>query len=77
MKHFLKLLCGGYGWFYIAYQHNLTAMPCLQVRFLQIVPFSYNLCKDCDCRILDHRYDLHSVYSLYFLNSKLAGSDFG
>ncbi|CAJ2654829.1 unnamed protein product [Trifolium pratense] len=24
------------------------------VRFLQIVPFSYNLCKDCDCRILDH-----------------------
>lgn len=24
------------------------------VRFLQIVPYSYNLCKDCDCRTLDH-----------------------
>ncbi|XP_073226604.1 ATP-dependent helicase rhp16 [Cicer arietinum] len=24
------------------------------VRFLQIVPYSYYLCKDCDCRILDH-----------------------
>ncbi|KAE8729967.1 Helicase protein with RING/U-box domain isoform 2 [Hibiscus syriacus] len=24
------------------------------VRFLQIVPYSYYLCKDCDCRILDY-----------------------
>ncbi|XP_058764683.1 ATP-dependent helicase rhp16-like [Vicia villosa] len=24
------------------------------VRFLQIVPYSYNLCKDCDCRTLNH-----------------------
>ncbi|XP_057455843.1 DNA repair protein RAD16 isoform X2 [Lotus japonicus] len=24
------------------------------VRFLQIVPYSYYLCKDCDCRTLDH-----------------------
>ncbi|CAL5211710.1 unnamed protein product [Lathyrus oleraceus] len=24
------------------------------VRFLQIVPYSYNLCKDCDCRMLNH-----------------------
>ncbi|KAF7805789.1 DNA repair protein RAD16-like isoform X1 [Senna tora] len=24
------------------------------VRFLQIVPYSYYLCKDCDCRALDH-----------------------
>ncbi|XP_028796938.1 ATP-dependent helicase rhp16 isoform X1 [Neltuma alba] len=24
------------------------------IRFLQIVPYSYYLCKDCDCRILDH-----------------------
>ncbi|KAI4341025.1 hypothetical protein MLD38_025801 [Melastoma candidum] len=24
------------------------------VRFLQIVPFSYYFCKDCDCRALDH-----------------------
>ncbi|XP_059450691.1 ATP-dependent helicase rhp16-like isoform X1 [Corylus avellana] len=24
------------------------------VRFLQIIPYSYYLCKDCDCRILDH-----------------------
>ncbi|KAJ1393826.1 Zinc finger, RING-type [Sesbania bispinosa] len=24
------------------------------VRFLQIVPYSYYLCKDCDCRVLDH-----------------------
>ncbi|KDP22729.1 hypothetical protein JCGZ_01831 [Jatropha curcas] len=25
------------------------------VRFLQIVPYSYYLCKDCDCRTLDYR----------------------
>ncbi|EEF37546.1 DNA repair protein RAD16 [Ricinus communis] len=25
------------------------------VRFLQIVPYSFYLCKDCDCRILDYR----------------------
>uniref|UniRef100_A0A2P2L5E4 Uncharacterized protein MANES_12G073600 n=1 Tax=Rhizophora mucronata TaxID=61149 RepID=A0A2P2L5E4_RHIMU len=25
------------------------------VRFLRIVPYSYYLCKDCDCRTLDHR----------------------
>ncbi|RZB76644.1 ATP-dependent helicase rhp16 isoform B [Glycine soja] len=24
------------------------------IRFLQITPYSYYLCKDCDCRILDH-----------------------
>ncbi|MED6182637.1 hypothetical protein PIB30_030374 [Stylosanthes scabra] len=24
------------------------------VRFLQIIPYSYYLCKDCDCRTLDH-----------------------
>ncbi|XP_054811876.1 ATP-dependent helicase rhp16-like isoform X2 [Prosopis cineraria] len=24
------------------------------IRFLQVVPYSYYLCKDCDCRILDH-----------------------
>ncbi|OIV99204.1 hypothetical protein TanjilG_19700 [Lupinus angustifolius] len=24
------------------------------VRFLQIIPYSYYLCKDCDCKILDH-----------------------
>lgn len=29
-----------------------------QVRFLQLVPYSYYLCKDCDCRTLDHRYIL-------------------
>nr|KJB30313.1 hypothetical protein B456_005G137100 [Gossypium raimondii] len=28
------------------------------VRFLQIVPYSYYLCKDCDCRTLDYRYGL-------------------
>ncbi|RDX84596.1 Helicase-like transcription factor CHR27, partial [Mucuna pruriens] len=31
------------------------------IRFLQITPYSYYLCKDCDCRILDHRYD-NSLY---------------
>jgi hypothetical protein len=29
-----------------------------QVRFLRIIPYSYYLCKDCDCRTLDHRYAL-------------------
>ena len=29
-----------------------------QLRFLQIVPYSYYFCKDCDCRALDHRYEL-------------------
>ncbi|XP_029131055.1 DNA repair protein RAD16 isoform X1 [Cajanus cajan] len=24
------------------------------IRFLQIIPYSYYLCKDCDCKILDH-----------------------
>ncbi|KAK6134781.1 hypothetical protein DH2020_031451 [Rehmannia glutinosa] len=27
-----------------------------EVRFLQIVPYSYYFCKDCDCRTLDYRY---------------------
>lgn len=30
----------------------------MQVRFLQIVPYSYYFCKDCDCRTLDYRYRL-------------------
>ncbi|KAF3443660.1 hypothetical protein FNV43_RR13350 [Rhamnella rubrinervis] len=29
------------------------------VRFLQIRPYSYYLCKDCDCRILDHSSSPH------------------
>ncbi|XP_015877766.1 ATP-dependent helicase rhp16 isoform X2 [Ziziphus jujuba] len=29
------------------------------VRFLQISPYSYYLCKDCDCRILDHSSSTH------------------
>lgn len=34
-----------------------------QIRFLQIVPYSYYLCNDCDCRTLDYRYALsRSVY---------------
>ncbi|KAK2976928.1 hypothetical protein RJ640_015904 [Escallonia rubra] len=29
------------------------------VRFLQITPYSYYFCKDCDCRALDYRYCLY------------------
>ncbi|CAN1843606.1 ATP-dependent helicase rhp16 [Linum perenne] len=29
------------------------------VRFLQVVPYSYYLCKDCDCRVLDYGSKVH------------------
>ncbi|PRQ24759.1 putative chromatin remodeling SNF2 family [Rosa chinensis] len=28
------------------------------VCYLQLVPYSYYLCKDCDCRTLDHSFTL-------------------
>ncbi|KAF5726453.1 Helicase protein with RING/U-box domain isoform 1 [Tripterygium wilfordii] len=31
-----------------------------QIRFLQILPYSYYFCKDCDCRTLDFRTSEHS-----------------
>lgn len=43
----------------------VVAMLFAQVRFLQITPYSYYLCKDCDCKTLDHRYGLRSKIVLY------------
>ena len=35
---------------------NLYACnPFGQIRFLQIPPYSFYLCKDCDCRVLEYR----------------------